>query len=65
MWKFIRKETLIKIYELLMQDYQDQLFELKGNRVNMDYKEYRKKYMNIHNRFSAMRRKIKKLEQSM
>lgn len=65
MWKFVRKKTLMKIYELLMQDYQEQLFELKGNRVNMDYKEYRKKYMLIHNRFSAMRRKIKKLEQSM
>lgn len=65
MWKFIKKETKLKIYGILMEDYQSQMVELKNNRPNMSYKEYRKKYMNIHNRYSATRRKIKKLEQEM
>ena len=63
MWKFVRKKTLLKIYQLLMEDYEEQLEELKDNRENIDYDEYRKKYMLIHNRFSAIRRKIKNIEQ--
>lgn len=63
MWKFVRKKTLLKIYQLLMEDYEEQLEELKDNRENIDYDEYRKKYMLIHNRFSAIRRKIRNIEQ--
>lgn len=63
MWKFVRKKTLLKIYHLLMEDYEEQLEELKDNRENIDYDEYRKKYMLIHNRFSAIRRKIRNIEQ--
>lgn len=63
MWKFVRKKTLLKIYQLLMEDYEEQLEELKENRENIDYDEYRKKYMLIHNRFSAIRRKIRNIEQ--
>ena len=62
MWKTISKETKLKIYDLLMNEYQEQLFAVKKDRVNMTYNQYRKKYMKIHNRFSAIRRKIAKLK---
>ena len=57
----ITKETQAKTKLLIVEDYKQQLAELKQNKSNYDYKEYRYKYILLHNAIKYNENEYKKL----
>jgi hypothetical protein len=61
----LKPTTRLAILELTRQDYMEQLEELKKNKANYQYAEYRKVYQRICNIICHKNREIKKLKEEM
>ena len=57
----IKNETLAKTKLLVIEDYKQQLAELKQNKSNYAYKEYRYKYQLLYNAIKYNEKEYKKL----
>ena len=57
----ITTETQAKTKLLIIEDYKQQLEQLKQNKSNYAYKEYRYKYVLLHNAIKWNEKQYKKL----
>ena len=57
----IKNETLAKTKLLVIEDYKQQLAELKQNKSNYAYKEFRYKYQLLYNAIKYNEKEYKKL----
>lgn len=56
------KKTMIKIYNLKIEDLQKQLEKLKKHKNKYDYKYYRYFYMRLYNTIADTKRALKKIQ---
>lgn len=56
----ISNNIKIKIHELVIKDYKNQLQKLKNNKHKFDYKDYRLKYQLLHNAIKWREKELQK-----
>lgn len=60
--KHIQDKARLEIYKICLNEYSQRLAELKEDKSNYEYNEYRKEYVRIHNNIKRYRKNIRELE---
>ena len=61
MFRNINDKTLLKIYKIVLKDYEKELEKHKKNKLKIDYEDYRKQYKYYNYNIHYMKNKITKL----
>ena len=60
--KHIQDKARLEICKICLNEYLQRLAELKEDKSNYEYNEYRKEYVRIHNNIKRYRKNIRELE---